>query len=278
VWSDVGWLYQLGCIDYGGGAVVHLVAGTASLAGAYIIQPRMGRFDAITKEPMALPPHNMTVSTLGAFILWYSWYGYTTSSSYGITYGRWDMNSRTAVVTTLSGATSLITSVLIKRYQTEKFDLVVCIYGLLSGLVSITAGAAVIDPFMSVVIGFVGGVVYVAWSTVMLKCKIDDPIDAIAVHLGCGIWSNLSVGLFATKGYMTRIYGERPVTYGIFYGGGFYQFGVQVLMTVVIIVFVGSTSAFMYYMLRKYHKLRVDPDTELAGLDNTNHGGSAYSF
>lgn len=113
VWSPDGWLFSLGGIDFGGGACVHLVAGTLlshlrveyahqliagtmSLVGAYLIRPRMGRFDAMTKEPMPLPPHNMTLSALGAFILWYAWYAYTCSSSYGVTHGRWDMNSRTA--------------------------------------------------------------------------------------------------------------------------------------------------------------------------------------
>jgi len=278
IWSPDGWLYKLGCIDFGGGAVVHISAGAAALTGAYLIGPRMGRFDAQTKEPRMIPPHNMTVSALGAFILWYAWYAYTSSSSYGITHGRWDMNSRTAMVTTISGATGMVTAVLIRRYNTLKYDLVYCIYGLLSGLVSITASAAMIEPYMAVIIGFVGGILYVGWSSFILKVKIDDPIDAISIHLGCGTWSVLAVGLFATKHEMERVYTDRNVTYGLFYGGGFYQLGMQFIMVFAIILFIGSTSFTMYYILRRYHKLRIDPDTELAGLDNANHGGPAYSF
>lgn len=188
------------------------------------------------------------------------------------------MNSRTAVVTTLSGGTSMITSVLIKRYQTYKYDLVICIYGLLAGLVAITSPAALVDTYMAVIIGFVAGVVYVIWSTIILRLKIDDPIDAISIHLGCGIWSVLSVGLFATADNMKHVYGNRNVTYGVLYGGGFYQIGMQFLMVAIIITFTGAVSFTMFYLLRKFHKLRIDPDTELAGLDNIDHGGSAYAF
>jgi len=272
-------LRQLGAIDVTGGAVVHMTGGIAGLMGAIMVGPRLGRFDHQTGAPKDFPGHNMTVASLGMFILWYSWYAYTSASALGITDGRWMAASRAALVTTLAGGMAMISSVCLRRMQTNKYELATCICGLLAGLVSITGCASLVDPWAAIIIGFIGGLVFVGGSTLVLKLKVDDPLDVSAIHIGCGAWSVLAVSFFAKEEFVNEVFSNRDnIAYGLFYGSGLKQFGLQLLMIVMVFVWVGVITGACFWTLKKFHFLRIDADTELAGLDNTEHGGSAYVF
>lgn len=278
VWSPDGWLYKLGVIDSGG--LVHIVGGSAGLIGAIILGPRLGKFDYDTGKPKDLPGHNMTVSSLGMFILWYSWYAYTATSTFAVTQTHWLIASRIAVVTTMAGAVALLTSIFIQFLQTQKYDLVIGLFGLLSGLVCITSNCQIIQPWAAIPIGFVGGLVYVGLKTLVLRMKIDDPLDSSAIHLGCGAWSMIAVSFFSYENYVAVAYPDRSgfLSYGLFYGGAIAQLGLQLLGVFIISAYTIVIAGSCFLILKRLHTLRIDHDTELAGLDNTNHGGSAYFF
>merc|ERR1711998_43175 len=150
--------------------------------------------------------------------------------------------------------------------------------GVLAGLVSITAGCSVVDPWASIVIGVIGGFVYLMASNLMLMCKVDDPLDAFAVHGACGAWGTLAVGLFARKAY----------TYHQFdYCGGFFKktdgcdgklFEAQLAFVLTVFTWVFATSLVMFGVLKMLGLLRVDQDTEIDGLDYKEHGGAAYDI
>jgi len=277
VWSPDGWLFKLGVIDSGG--LVHIVGGSAGLIGAILLGPRLGKFDYDTGKPKDLPGHNMTVSSLGMFILWYSWYAYTATSTFAVTQNQWLVASRIAVVTTLSGAVALLTSIFIQFLQTQKYDLVIGLFGLLSGLVCITSNCMFIQPWAAIPIGFTGGLVYVGLKTLVLRLKIDDPLDSSAIHLGCGAWSMVATSLFSNEKYVAVAYPTRDnLSFGLFYGGHVAQVGLQLFGVLVISLYTIIVTGSCFFILKRLHSLRIDHDTELAGLDNTNHGGSAYFF
>ena len=209
VWSTSGWLScsnegsWLCMIDFAGSGVVHATGGIAALAGATIIGPRTGRFDA-SGHAVPMPGHSSVLQVLGTFILWLGWYGFNAGSTMGIST---DTQARTAgrvvVTTTLSAAAGGITAVCLEKFigNSRAWDVAAMCNGILAGLVSITAGCATVQPWAAIIMGLGGACFYRLASKVMLRLQIDDPLDAFAVHAVCGFWGIVTCAIFSTPEY-----------------------------------------------------------------------------
>lgn len=260
-------------IDFAGSGVVHMVGGFAGLVAAIIIEPRDGRF--VDGVPQKLHGHNLTTALLGIFILWVGWYGFNAGST--LCAGTTDCSmlaSKIATVTTIAAASSALTIVFYQKITRAPHDLIEVGSGLLSGLVSITAPCAIVEPWASMLIGIIGAIVYLISSKFLLKLQIDDPLDSSPIHGFCGLWGVLSVGIFgtdanaATAGYQA--------TGDPFKSGE--QFAVQVVGALCIFGWTVVTSTILFFSLKYTIGLRVDKQTEQDGLDSSEHGGGAYNY
>ena len=275
-------------VDFAGCGVVHMVGGLSALIGAGVLGPRMGRFDPLTGEIQdEMFGHNSALVVLGTFILWFGWYGFNPGSTLGITPTGYAMHaSRSVVTTTLSAAAGGITVCLLEKLLGSKtWDVGAVCNGILGGLVSITAGCSTVYPWAAFVIGLLGGGIYFGASKLVLhKLKIDDPLDAFAVHGACGFWGCLMVGFFAAPPYA---YGDSVdpdpncpadcLYVGVFYGCGC-QLAVTLSALFAELAWVGGMSFFMFGLLMKLGILRVSKEVEEAGMDVSKHGGSAYEM
>ena len=245
-----GWLHQLGFYDFAGSTLVHSVGGWAALVGAYMLGPRIGKYSRRGIHP--IKGHNMPLTTIGVFLLWFGWYGFNGGSVLSANPG---LVSIVFVTTTLSASGGILGSMMLSWYLSKKPDLSMILNGSLAGLVGITAGADVIDPALSIVIGIVSGFLVVASVFFLDSRKIDDPVGAISVHLVCGIWGTLAVGIFSTgHSIYTQVLGI--VSYGAF-------------------CLVSSTVIF--YLIDNLFELRVNEQEEIAGLDISEHDMEAYA-
>ena len=263
--------------DFAGSGVVHMVGGTASLVGAYMIGPRIGKYDSEGRI-RPIPGHNIPFAILGVFILWLGWFGFNPGSelaadAYVMTVG---LNTMLAAVA--GGLACTITIWLVAG----KPDLAMIGNGVLAGLVAITAPCGTATPFASFIIGAVGGVLVVFAVLFFDRVKIDDPVGAISVHGVCGMWGVLSVGLFAknTDAFVNIWTDEAGVEYeatGLFYGGGVQQLLVQAAMVGIILVWVGVASFIAFSIIKATVGLRVSADEEMQGLDILEHGLQGYA-
>ena len=188
-----GWLDQLGFYDFAGSTLVHGVGGWAALVGAYMLGPRIGKYTRKGAHP--IKGHNMPLTAIGVFLLWFGWYGFNGGSVLSASPGS---VSTVFVTTTLSAAGGIIGSMILSWYLSNKPDLSMILNGSLAGLVGITAGADVIDPAASILVGLISGLLVVSSVLYLDSRKIDDPVGAISVHLICGLWGTLAVGIFST--------------------------------------------------------------------------------
>ncbi len=265
VWGG-GWLAGLDFHDFAGSTVVHAVGGTAALVGAWILGPRIGRFNK-DGSPNAITGHNLPLVTIGVFILWFGWYGFNAGSTLGM--GEPAVVGRIAMNTTLAPAAGAIAAMVAAWVMFGKPDLSVALNGSLAGLVGITAPCAVVGSGASIAIGAVAGVLVVYGITWLNRLRVDDPVGAIPVHGLCGIWGTLAVGLFGRAALGAP-------TDGLFWGGGFGQLGTQALGLVSCL---GFTAVAMYVVFKAIDAvigLRVSRETELRGLDLDEHGVESY--
>ncbi|XP_013397764.1 putative ammonium transporter 3 [Lingula anatina] len=261
LWSPVGFLQQLGAIDFAGSGVVHLVGGTTGLVATLMLKPRIGRYEPDYKNDMANP----TNALLGLFMLWWGWLGFNCGSTFGISGGKWKLAARSAVVTVNGsaggGAVGIFLSYIFRQRKLDIGDLVNSVLG---ALVSVTAICGLARPWEGLIIGMLGGGISVLLPKALDKMKIDDPVGVVSVHGVCGVWGLLSVGLFVDQDNIQNLtYGRK----GAFRGGGFYLLGVQTLAAVVIIVWSAVTSFLLLKVL-----LRVTEEEELLGADYVEHG------
>ena len=245
-----GWLDQMGFYDFAGSTLVHSVGGWAALVGAWILGPRIGKYTKSGIRPIM--GHNMPLATIGVFLLWLGWYGFNGGSVLSADAGA---VSYVFVTTTLAAASGILGAMIISWIVSKKPDLSMVLNGSLAGLVGITAGADVISPFNSVIVGFIAGIFVFASVLFFDKLKIDDPVGAISVHLICGIWGTLAVGIFTTEyTFITQLIGV--VSYGV----------------------ASFTCAFiLFYTLNLVMNIRVSEEEELKGLDIGEHDMEAYA-
>lgn len=197
-WGPGGWLAVGGFLDFAGSTVVHSIGGAISLAGAIVLGPRLGRvFKRDGGGPF--PPHNILLGAIGGLMLWFGWYGFNPGS----TLSAMDMQGigRVAFNTTLAACSAGLVALFYSYARTKKWDLALLVNGFLAGLVAITAPCYWVDPMSAFIIGIVGAVVMIAVTEVLEYLRIDDPIGAVPVHLGAGIWGTLAIGLFASGTY-----------------------------------------------------------------------------
>ena len=278
-WSSDGWISAFapgsfggGVQDFAGSGIVHMTGGLAALVGAAVVGPRTGRYDE-KKKPLPMPGHSTTLQVQGTLILWLGWYGFNPGSTLGLSATNYARDAaRVVVTTTLSAAAGGVTVCIMEKLFGDKTWSVgaVC-NGILGGLVSITSGCVVTYPWSAFLIGLLGGVVYWLSSKCVLKiCKVDDPLDAFAVHGACGFWGVFATGLFSASDYA---YGSGA---GLFYGSG-NALGVAIVFLLATIAWVCSLSFLMFFALKKMGLLRVSAEVEAAGMDVSKHGGNAYS-
>ena len=247
VW-DGGWLSELGFADFAGSTVVHSVGGWAALVGAAVLGPRLGKYrdDGIR----AIPGHNMGFATLGCLILWIGWFGFNPGSELAATANV----PYIAVTTNLAAAAGGTTATFTTWIKDGKPDLSMIINGILAGLVGITAGCNDVSYISAIIIGAIAGILVVFSVAFFDSIKIDDPVGATSVHLVCGIWGTLAVGIFGSGNIITQLIGIAAV-------GAF------------TLVF----SAIVWGLLKVTMGIRVHKADEIKGLDISEHGMEAYS-
>jgi Amt family ammonium transporter len=268
-----GWLATAGFWDFAGSTVVHSVGGWSALMGAMILGPRFNRYS--DRGVSAMPGHNMAIATLGCLILWLGWFGFNAGSTMAA-----DPTSiaHIAVTTNTAAAFGGIAATLIAWSYLGKPDLTMTINGILAGLVGITAPCPWVTVPVAALIGISAGVIVVYAVTWVDRFKVDDPVGAISVHLICGVWGTLCIGLFAVgaSNQAGALYATGPAA-GLFFGGGFTQLWPQILGIVSVGGFtvVGATLTFM--LIKAVIGFRVNELEEIRGLDVSEHGMEAYS-
>jgi Amt family ammonium transporter len=266
VWSVGGWLGKLGMIDFAGSAVIHALGGFSALAAAMIIGPRIGKFSPDGTANI-VPPSNLPLASVGAFILWFGWFGFNSGSTLSATNGS---IGHIAVTTMLAAAAGSATCILFTMLRYRKTDPPMVINGALAGLVGITAGCAFVSDVAAMAIGVVCGIAMVFATELLESRRIDDPVGAFAVHGVSGSIGTLAVGLFAMPGLTKG-------AAGLFYGGGWTLLGVQALGLAMCCVWGFALTWIACKAIGKLTPLRVSRDEELVGLDVGIHGVPAYS-
>jgi len=254
--------------DFAGSGIVHMTGGIAALVGAFLLAPRIGKYDA-DGNPRAIPGHNIPFAIVGVFILWLGWFGFNPGSelaadSYVIT---------VAVNTMLAAIAGGLFCTITIWLKTGKPDLAMIGNGVLAGLVAITAPCGAVDPWVAFIIGAVAGVVVVFAVFFFDKVKIDDPVGAISVHGVCGAWGAISVGLFAK--YDDAFLGREDA--GLFYGGGVDQLLMQLTMIGIIAAWVAVTAFIVFSIIKATIGIRVSAEEEIEGLDVLEHGLQGYA-
>ena len=267
IWGG-GWLSDLGFLDFAGDSAVHSVGGWAALSGALILGPRIGKYGKDGK-PRAIPGHNMSLAVIGLFVLWLGWFGFNPGST--MSFQNPSDVMHILVTTNTSAIAAVLTSTITAWIFLGKPDLGMTINGCLAGLVGVTGGCAYFTVEVSLLVGAVAGVIVVFLVVFFDRIRIDDPVGATSVHLGCGVFGTICVGLFAKEGVTTL-----STANGLFYGGGFSLLGVELLGVVAVGAFTFVTSTVVWLVLKKTIGIRVSREEELAGLDIGEHGNMAY--
>lgn len=269
IWGG-GWLAKAGFYDFSGSTAIHSVGGWAALMGAAFLGPRIGKYR--DGDTVAMPGHNMSIATLGCLILWLGWFGFNPGSTMAV-----DPNAiaHIAITTNTSAAFGGVAATITAWLYLGKPDLSMIINGILAGLVGITAGCAWINVPNAAIIGTIAGILVVFAVTFFDNLKIDDPVGATSVHLVCGIWGTLAVGLFA-DGPTTGIYTAGPKA-GLFVGGGFDQLIPQLIGIISVGGMTVLLTTIFWAALKALLGIRVSAVEEAEGLDIGEHGMEAYS-
>jgi len=244
-----GWLNSLGFYDFAGSTFVHSVGGWAALIGVIILGPRTGKY--VNGKIFPIMGHNMPLATIGVFLLWLGWFGFNGGSVLSADPAALSL---VCVTTTLAGAAGLIGAMIMSWSIQKKPDLSMILNGILAGLVGITASANVVSISNSIIIGFIAGIIVVLSVFAFDHLRLDDPVGALSVHLVCGIWGTLAVGIFCTE----------------------YSFLIQLYGVVIIGITCMTSSLVIFYVLKILLGIRVSKLEELRGLDIGEHGMEAY--
>ncbi len=245
-----GWLAKLNFHDFAGSTFVHSVGGWAALVGAIVLGPRTGKF--VNGHIKPIMGHSMPLAAIGVFLLWMGWFGFNGGSVLSADPGA---VSYVLVTTSLAASAGIISSMITSWSVQKKPDLTMVLNGSLAGLVGITAGADVVSIPSAIIIGLIAGVIVVFSVLAVDHLKIDDPVGAISVHLVCGVWGTLAVGIFSKE------YSILNQLIGVLAAG--------VLCTIAAFA--------IFSILKATLGIRVTEDEELGGLDIGEHGMEAYS-
>ncbi|MBX3731467.1 MAG: ammonium transporter [Verrucomicrobiae bacterium] len=250
-----GWLQAMETpfYDFAGSTLVHSVGGWGALAGSIILGPRLGKYLKGGKMN-ALPGHSMPLATIGVFLLWLGWFGFNGGSVLSADPA---LVSLTLVTTCLAAAAGGLSAALTSWMALKKPDLSMALNGILAGLVGITAGADQMAALSAALIGLIAGVIVVFSVIFFDKIKIDDPVGAISVHLVCGIFGTLAVGMFG------ELAGPK-------------QFMSQLIGVVAIGAFTFIFAYVLFLIVKAIFGLRVSEEEEVGGLDLGEHGCHAY--
>jgi Amt family ammonium transporter len=240
--------------DFAGSTLVHSVGGWAALIAVYLLGPRVGKFGEDGKAN-AIPGHNIPFAAAGVLILWLGWFGFNGGSVLSADPAG---TSLVLVTTCLAAAAGGVGAFVFSSILYKNYDLTMFLNGILGGLVGITAGADLMSPFESIVIGLLAGIIIVLGVALIDKIKLDDPVGAIAVHLICGIWGTLAVGIFGAK-------------------AGGEQFLYQLAGVGAAAVFCSLSAFIIIFTLKKTIGIRVSKEEEIEGLDLHEHGMDAYA-
>jgi len=238
--------------DFAGSTLVHSVGGWAALVAVWLLGARIGKFK--DGKPMAIPGHNIPIATAGVLILWLGWFGFNGGS---VLSADPELTSLTLVTTCLAAAAGGVVSFLVSTAMYKNLDLTMYLNGILGGLVSITAGADQMSPTDAILIGGIGGAIIVFAVSFVDRIKLDDPVGAIAVHLICGIWGTLAVGIFGALAGVDQLISQFV--------------GIASYAAICII-----SSFIILFTLKKTVGIRVSQLEELEGLDGYEHGMDAY--
>ena len=270
-WNPDGWLNSADFmptefIDLAGSSIVHAVGGWAALVGAYMVGPRLGKY--VKGKVEAIPGHNKVLATLGVMALWFGWFGFNGGSQ--LAWGGDNTVAATTIVllTNLSAAAGAVGALFTTWVWYGKPDIVQTLNGALAGLVSITAGAANMDPYGAFFAGLIGGIIVVfAIEFIEKKLKIDDAIGASSVHGVVGVWGTLVIGLWGI---------DPEGGIGLFNGGGTDQLISQLIGALAYTFWAAVLAFVFFYILKISIGLRVTKEEEIEGLDIAEHGIRAY--
>jgi len=266
VWGG-GWLAKMKMFDFAGSTVVHSVGGWAALAGVIMLGPRIGKYD--NGNIKAIPGHNLSLATLGTFVLWFGWFGFNPGSTMAADPGA---IAHVAVTTNTAAAAAIMSATILSWLMLGKPDLGMTLNGCLAGLVAITAPCAFVSVKSSLIIGLIAGCLVVLAVLMFDRLKLDDPVGALSVHLVNGVFGTLCVGLFAQDKITGTATGN-----GLFYGGGTTLLKAQLAAVITVGVFVLITATIAWSILKATLGIRVSREEELRGLDIGEHGNEAYS-
>ncbi|MDR0445589.1 MAG: ammonium transporter [Oscillospiraceae bacterium] len=267
IWGG-GWLAKLGFQDFAGGTTVHSLGGWAALAGVLVLGPRHGKYGKDGKVNPIMG-HNMSLAVIGLFVLWLGWFGFNPGST--MSFQNPGDVAHVLVTTNTAAVVAVLTSTAAAWIFIGKPDISMTVNGCLAGLVAITPGCAYISVGGSVIIGAIAGALVVFLVLFFDRIKIDDPVGATSVHLGCGVFGSICVGLFAQEGVTTL----SPAN-GLFYGGGAGLLGTQLIGIAVVAVFTFAVSLLIWILIKKTLGIRVSLQEEIEGLDISEHGNFAY--
>jgi len=247
-----GWLETAGFYDFAGSTIVHAVGGFAALAAVIVLGPRSGKYTRNGIRP--IPGHSMPLAAVGVFLLWFGWFGFNGGS---VLSADPVAVSLVFVTTSLAAAAGAVGAFFTAYMLFKSHDLSMVLNGILGGLVGITAGADVMSPGNAIIIGLIAGVI-IPFSVVFFdKRKIDDPVGATSVHLACGVWGTLAVGIFGSK-------------------AGWGQLWIQIYGVAAVGAFAFTTAFGLMYLLKKTVGIRVPREYEERGLDISEHEMHAY--
>ncbi|PTX44143.1 ammonium transporter [Christiangramia gaetbulicola] len=247
-----GFLDEMGFYDFAGSTLVHSVGGWAALVAIYLLGARIGKFK--DGKIGAFPGHNMPFATAGVLILWLGWFGFNGGS---VLSANPELTSLTLVTTCLAAAAGGVSSFIVSSIRYKNYDITMFLNGILGGLVGITAGADQMSPTDAILIGAIAGAIIVFGVALIDKIRLDDPVGAIAVHLICGIWGTLAVGIFGNM-------------------AGLDQFFTQLIGVACYAVISIIGSFLIFYIMKVTIGIRVSSKEEIEGLDIHEHGMDAY--
>ena len=266
IWGG-GWLSQLGFHDFAGSTAVHMVGGICAFIGAKILGPRIGQYDK-NGNSKAIPGHSIPLGALGCFILWFCWFGFNGGSTVSMVNGGNELAGKVFFNTNLSAAMATVTVLIITWVLYKKPDVSMTLNGSLAGLVAVTAGCDVVEPWAAAVIGIIAGFALVAAvEFIDKKLKIDDPVGACGVHMVCGSLGTILTGVFCSAASLEAM----GMTRGELLGAQFIGVIATAVWTAVAITIT-------FTIIKKTVGLRVTPEEEIQGLDLPEHGlVSAYA-